>query len=288
MVGNDAHGYVDAVVFAVFLARDIGNLVDQRGEHVGIVVRLFALKGHAQALEAHACVDDAGGQRLESAVGLAVILHEHEVPDLDNQRIVFVDKACAVGFGAFGLGTQVYMDLAAGAAGARVTHLPEIIVLVAVDDMGLRQMFLPDSGSLVVAADVVGRRALEHGCIKAVGVEAETVDEIFPGPIDSLLLEIVAERPVAEHLEHRVVVGVHANLFEVVVLATDTQTLLAVSNPAGFGHGIAENNILELVHAGIGEHQSWVILDHHRSRRNDFVAFLAEKLFERLADLFCC
>lgn len=149
-------------------------------------------------------------------------------------------------------------------------------------------MFLPDSGSLVVTADIVGRRTLEHGGIEAVGVKAKTVNEIFPGPIDSLLLEIVAERPVAEHLEHRVVVGVHANLFEVVVLATDTQTLLAVGNPAGFGHGIAENNILKLIHAGIGEHQSGVILDHHRSRWNDFVAFLAEKLLERLADLFCC
>ena len=41
-------------------------------------------------------------------------------------------------------------------------------------------------------------------------------------------LEVIAERPVSEHLEHSVVVGVVSHLFKVVVLTAYTQTLLRV------------------------------------------------------------
>ena len=52
--------------------------------------------------------------------------------------------------------------------------------------------------------------------------------EQLPGPADGLPLVVVAERPVAEHLEEGVVVGVASDLLEIVVLAADAQHLLAV------------------------------------------------------------
>ena len=45
---------------------------------------------------------------------------------------------------------------------------------------------------------------------------------------DGLALEVVAEGPVAEHLEEGVVVGVAPHLLEVVVLARDADALLGV------------------------------------------------------------
>ena len=60
----------------------------------------------------------------------------------------------------------------------------------------------------------------------------------LPGPADRLLLEIVAERPVAQHLEHRVVVGVVADLLQVVVLARHAQALLRIGRPADTGRGV--------------------------------------------------
>ena len=47
------------------------------------------------------------------------------------------------------------------------------------------------------------------------------------------------------------------------------------------------NNVFELVHTGVGEHQRGVILDDHGCRRNDVVALGAEKLLERLAYFLC-
>ena len=48
---------------------------------------------------------------------------------------------------------------------------------------------------------------------------------------DRFLLEVVAEAPVAEHLEEGVVVGVLADVVEVVVLAAGADALLRVRRP---------------------------------------------------------
>ena len=55
--------------------------------------------------------------------------------------------------------------------------------------------------------------------------------EQFPRPGDRFLLEVVAEGPVAEHLEEGVVVGVLADVVEVVVLAAGADALLRVGGP---------------------------------------------------------
>ena len=64
----------------------------------------------------------------------------------------------------------------------------------------------------------------------------QTFGDQFPGPVDGFLLEVIAEGPVAEHLEERVVVGVEADVFEVVVLAAGADAFLGVGG-AGPRHG---------------------------------------------------
>ena len=76
------------------------------------------------------------------------------------------------------------------------------------------------------------------------------------------------------------VVSVHSYLFKIVVFSTDTQTLLRVGHSTALGRGISEDDILELVHAGIGEHQRRIILDDHRRGGHYLVALLPEKLLE--------
>ena len=56
-----------------------------------------------------------------------------------------------------------------------------------------------------------------------------------------------------------------ADLFKVVVFTTDSQTLLRIRYTGIFRRAITEDNILELVHTGVGEHKCRVILDDHRS-----------------------
>ena len=288
MVGDYAHGHVNVGVSAVFLVGQLRDFLNQRGEYVGIVVRCLALQGHAQTFEAHAGVDDLCGQGNQRAVGQAVVLHEHEVPDFDYLGMVVVHEACAVDFGAFAVGTQVDVDFRAGAAWTGIAHFPEIIVLVAVDDVGSGQMLLPVTGGFVVTLEALGGRTFEYGGVETGGVEVKHVDEIFPGPVDGFFLEIVAERPVSEHLEHGVVVGIVSHLFEVVMLAADTQAFLRVGDAGVFRGLVAEDDVLELVHSSVCEHQGRVVFDYHGCRRNDVVALRLEKVFVRLTYFFGC
>ena len=55
-----------------------------------------SLDDRDESLEAHSAVDVLLGERLEAAVGLAVELHEDQVPDLQHVGVVLVDEVCRV------------------------------------------------------------------------------------------------------------------------------------------------------------------------------------------------
>ena len=171
VVGADAHGHVDVVLTLCYRLRAVGFVfegsifqsryllfgLDDGLEHVGVVVRVLALHHAHQALEAHARVDNVHRQLLQRAVGLAVELHEHEVPYLDHLRVVLVHQvatADAAGLALLG-SARVDVNLRAGTAGACVAHLPEIVVLVAVDDVVFGHMLGPVFRGLVIAGDVL-------------------------------------------------------------------------------------------------------------------------------------
>ena len=80
------------------------------------------------------------------------------------------------------------------------------------------------------------------------------------------------------------VVGVYAHFFEVVVLTRNAQAFLGVGHAAVGGHLVTQEKILELVHAGVGEHEGRIVLDHHGGRRNDLVSFTFKKVEKLLAD----
>ncbi len=63
---------------------------DQAAEQVDVVVAVHALHDGGDALEAHAGIHRGLGQRRERAVGGAVELHEHQVPDLDVAVAVLI------------------------------------------------------------------------------------------------------------------------------------------------------------------------------------------------------
>ena len=118
------------------------------------------------------------------------------------------------------------MDLATWTARTCVTHLPEVVLEISVEDSLGREVLLPNGCSLVVALKTLACSSLEYCRIKAVRVKLHNLGKVLPRPVDGLLLEVVAERPVSEHLEHCVVVGVVSYLLKVVVLTAYAQTLL--------------------------------------------------------------
>ena len=226
-----------------------------------------------------------GGQRLQRTVGLAVELHEHEVPDLDYQVMALIDQGDAVNFGALFVAAKVDVDLAAGAAGAGVSHFPEIVMLVAEDDVTLGQIFEPLLPCLFVHRHSVTLAAFEDCGVETVLVELENFGEKFPSPLYRFLLEVVAETPVAEHLEHGVVVGVVTYFLQVVVLTAHAKAFLRICDAVVLGGLVAEEPVLELVHSCVGEHQGRVILHNHRGGRNYRVAFRSEEVQKGLSYL---
>ena len=97
----------------------------------------------------------------------------------------------------------------------------------------------------------------EHGGVEALRRKFPNVDDEFPGPFDGFLFEIIAEAPVPQHLEKGVVIGVEADVVEVVVLAAGADAFLGVGGAGrmiGAFH-LPEKDGDELVHAGIREKQ---------------------------------
>ena len=288
VVHDDAQGHVGLLVLPVLHPGHVGHGLDEGLEDIRVIVRLLALDGTYQTLEAHTRVDDIHAQWFQVTVSLALILHEDDVPYLNDLWVILVHQFTSGHLGLLLGRTAVEVNLRTGAAGTRVTHLPEVVVLVAVDDVVGRHMLEPEGRSLLVAGKVLTLVTLKDGDVEVLGVDFQHIDQVFPCHVDGSLLEIVTEGPVAQHLEHGVVVRVVAHLLQVVVLATDAETLLGVGAAAGLGVTAAQDDVLPLVHAGVGKHKGGVVLDDHRGRGDDEVAFRLKELLERIADFFCC
>ena len=86
------------------------------------------------ALEAHAGIDVTLRQRREGAVRIGVELDENQIPNLDAARIVLVHQR-AVGVA---IRRKIDVQFRARSARAGVAHHPEIVLLVAVNDVDLR------------------------------------------------------------------------------------------------------------------------------------------------------
>ena len=98
--------------------------LDQRAEQVDGVVVVRALQHRGDALEPHAGVDRGPRQVDALARGELLVLHEHEVPDLDEAVAVGVGRA---GRAARNVRAVVVEDFRARAARAGVAHRPEIV-----------------------------------------------------------------------------------------------------------------------------------------------------------------
>ncbi len=116
----------------------------------------------------------------------------------------------------------------------------------------------------------------EDGDHQPVDRQPELLGDQVPGELDGAVLEIVAEREVAEHLEEGVVARGVADVVEVVVLAAGAHAFLR-GDGARVGSLLeAGEDVLELHHPGIGEHQGRVVARHERRGRHDLVAVAAQ------------
>ena len=178
----------------------------------------------------------------------------------------------------------IEVQLGARSARPDVGHPPPVLLVTggkvapAHESLG-RQ---PDLVAPDVMRDVVGRIDRRR---EPLAGDPEVAREEVPGPVDRLALEVVAEAPVAEHLEQRVMTRRPSDLLEVVVLAGDPQDPLVVD-----GAGVrpllgAGQRVLELDHARVREEQRLVAGGDEAGAGNHRVAALLEELDEAAADL---
>ena len=204
------------------------RLLQQWRKHVRVVVRQRPLLDGCDALEAHARVDRRLRQRLERSVSLAVELHEHVVPDFD-EPIAVARRAEAHRCGAGQIVAAEVVDLRAAAARARLAHRPEVVARAELVDAVGRHETLPARVRLIVSRDP--GLALEDRREQPIRRQLPLLRQQLPRVGDRVLLEVVAEGEVAQHLEERVVAERGADVVEVVVLAADAHALLRGRRP---------------------------------------------------------
>ena len=155
------------------------------------------------------------------------------------------------------------MQLRARPARAGIAHLPKIVLHPKRHHPLGRKKLLPDlfrfkvrlEPGFFVASKV---RRIKPRRIKPEAPVLSGPGHQLPRPRDRLSLEIIPERPVAEHLEEGMVIGVLAHIIEVVVLAARADALLGIGRalePLQRRVGIerAQKDRLILIHPRVGK-----------------------------------
>ncbi len=247
------------------------------------------MKDSGDAFEAHAGVDGRLRQGIEIAAGVSVELHENEVPDFDVAAAVAGEFAIGVTLIRGGR-AHVVEDFAAWTAGAGVAHRPEVFFQSGnADDaiLGRADFFPAICGFAIHGQFIAGDfRSTEYGEVELVERDGEPIfaGDKLPRVGDGLFLEIIAEGKISEHFEKREVTVREADVFQIVVLAARAHAFLAGSGRLVVALLEAEENVLELVHPGVGEEQRGIIRRDERRAAHDAMAALLEKSQKCLAD----
>ena len=177
---------------------------------------------------------------------------------------------------------MVEKNLGTRTAGAGIGHRPKIVALVLLSaflaadaDHAFvrdRDLFCPNPECLVIG--------FINGDPQSFRIETEDLCEQFPGVADCILLEIVAETEISEHLEEGMVTSGVSDLIKVIMFSAGTNALLRRNRPRIAALLSTEKNILELNHARIGEQQSRIIGRNQRARIHDFMFSRGEKIEE--------
>ena len=80
MVGDDAVGHDVLLYLGIGVAHHLLHALDDGSKQVGLVVGVHVLEHSDQPLESSTGVHVFGRQRVQGAIGVLVVLDEHQVP----------------------------------------------------------------------------------------------------------------------------------------------------------------------------------------------------------------
>ena len=242
---------------------------------VRLVHRANVLEDRRAALEAEARVDVLLRQRRQRAVGVLLVRHEHEVPELE-EPVTARARGRAVGLAAAVLLAPVPVDLGVGPARSRAAHRPEVLGRRERNDPLARHPDpLPQLDRLLVgpsficgspACTVTHTRSQSSFMCSCTNSRRE---------LDRAFLVVLPEREVPEHLEERQVMAVEPDLVDV-----DGPEDLLRQRGQRCGRGLeAEEERHLRVHAGGDEERRIVACARHERVRRaaEMAPFLEER-----------
>ncbi len=245
---------------------------------------MHALHHCGEAFQPHAGIHGRLGQGGHFPFGVTVVLHEHQVPDLDIAVAVLLGGAWGAAFYFFSV---VIEDFRTGTAGASVSHAPEVVTFVGLaarlvadtaEAVGIHTNFIQPDRRCFFVLIVDGHP--QFLCLQPHGLRKK-----LPGKTDRFPLEIIPKAEIAQHFEERMVAGRVSNIFQVVMLATSTYTTLGRCGPGIGALFLAEKHILELHHTCIGKQQCGIIGRHQRTGLDDGMS-MAGKIIEECLSNF--
>ena len=273
VIRHDAMMYV-AVAVRIGRGR-VRRGLDQGAHRVGVIIVVLALQQRANPLKPHTGVDRLHVERPHRTILELLVLHENDIPDLNEPVAVLLRRARRT---TPDMVAVIIEDFGARPARPRGTHLPEIVRRRDANDPIFRHADLfPDFKGFIVGV-IDGRQ-------KTTFVDPKVIREQIPGVWDGFILEVVAKGEIAEHLKESVMPRRVANIVQVVVLATCPHALLAGCRTRIVTMLNAGEQILELNHARVGEHQRRIIPRHQRRALNSSMSVAFKIAEERRADV---
>ena len=280
MVGDHAQGHVSGVALAIGSAGQLSDLGGDVHNRIHIEQGGHALAHTGQTLQAHAGINVLLLQLGIVALAVVVKLGEHHVPDLNVP--VAVAAHGTAGLAAAPLLAAVVVDLRAGAAGTGAV-LPEVVGLAELEDVvgGDADLLVPDAEGLIIGGGSLV--AGEDGGVETAGVQAHPLraGQKLPGPVNGVLLEVVAEGEVAQHLKVGAVAG---SLTDVLDIA-GADALLAGGHPVAGRLLLTGKEGLHGGHTGVDEQQAGIVLRDQGKAGQAQVSLCLKEGQEHLAQL---
>src|ERR1043165_1033080 len=216
----------------------------------------------------------------------AVKLHENQVPDL-HDRVAWSIHVRGGVFRVVRTRSHVVVNLTAWTTRAGLAHLPEIIFLAEAQDAFARRAgFRPETLGIFIRRDILV--AAVNGEPQTVRIQFQNVDEQVPRVTDRVLLEVIAEGKIAEHLEERVMPRSFSDFIEVVVLAAGANALLRRCRAHVVALLAPEKSVFELIHARVSEQERRIVRGQKRRGAHAHVAVLLEIFQKNLAYFVTC
>ena len=198
-------------------------------------------------------------QESQGVVRIRVELNENQIPNLDATRVFLVHQLTA----CVAVRCEIDMHFRARPARTGVAHHPEIVCFSTVENVDGRIEigFAKQSRPMIVRFLVELARFAGAGFVdsrvKALRREFPAIDHEFPCPLDGFSFKVIAEAPITQHFEKRVVISIQPDVFEIVMFTAGANAFLCIGNPRRIPRRLllAEEDRDELIHPGVREKQ---------------------------------